>query len=102
MWLMIRAVEQMDTGPFYGCRSLAGRARPAMTRTCWCWRGRTRIRSPARGGSSSCATLDLFAADSPSDWRNRLIWRDKKYVLPALLSEFAGQLNMIYIDPPFA
>ena len=47
-------------------------------------------------------TLDLFAADSPSDWRNRLIWRDKKYVLPALLSEFAGQLNMIYIDPPFA
>jgi adenine-specific DNA-methyltransferase len=26
---------------------------------------------------------------------------DKKYVLPALLDEFAGQVNLIYIDPPF-
>jgi hypothetical protein len=34
-------------------------------------------------------------------WRNRLIWGDKKYVLPALLAEFAGQVNLIYIDPPF-
>ena len=35
------------------------------------------------------------------EWRNRLIWGDKKYVLPSLLSEFAGQVNLIYIDPPF-
>ncbi|MCI0680874.1 MAG: hypothetical protein L0Y71_02120 [Gemmataceae bacterium] len=34
-------------------------------------------------------------------WRNRLIWGDKKYVLPSLLPEFAGQVNLIYIDPPF-
>src|SRR5665213_2026753 len=34
-------------------------------------------------------------------WRNRLIWGDKKYVLPALLDEFAGKVNLIYIDPPF-
>lgn len=34
-------------------------------------------------------------------WRNRLIWGDKKYVLPALLTEFAGKVNLIYIDPPF-
>jgi len=34
-------------------------------------------------------------------WRNRLIWGDKKYVLPSLLSEFAGRVNLIYIDPPF-
>ena len=34
-------------------------------------------------------------------WRNRLIWGDKKYVLPALLEEFAGKVNLIYIDPPF-
>src|SRR5438552_7882052 len=32
---------------------------------------------------------------------NRLIWGDKKYVLPALLPEFAGKVNLIYIDPPF-
>src|SRR5262249_55066020 len=35
------------------------------------------------------------------DWRNRLIWGDKKYVLPALLEEFAGEVQLVYIDPPF-
>jgi len=35
-------------------------------------------------------------------WRNRLIWGDKKYVLPSLLPEFAGEVDLIYIDPPFA
>ena len=45
----------------------------------------------------------LFANESPTThWRNRLIWGDKKYVLPALLAEFAGKVNLIYIDPPFA
>src|SRR5205085_4817620 len=34
-------------------------------------------------------------------WRNRLIWGDKKYVLPSLLPEFAGKVDLIYIDPPF-
>src|SRR6266498_6137040 len=48
--------------------------------------------------------LSLF--ESPGaylakEWRNRLIWGDKKYVLPALLPEFAGKINLIYIDPPF-
>ena len=46
-----------------------------------------------------------LAADSAGrhpEWRNRLIWGDKKYVLPSLLDEFAGQVDLIYIDPPFA
>jgi len=46
--------------------------------------------------------LDLFNTGRPAAWRNRLIWGDKKYVLPALLDEFAGQVDLIYIDPPFA
>jgi adenine specific DNA methylase Mod len=37
-----------------------------------------------------------------SEWRNKLIWGDKKNVLPSLLPEFAGQVDLIYIDPPFA
>jgi len=45
--------------------------------------------------------LDLFSSGRPADWRNRLIWGDKRYVLPSLLDEFAGQVNLIYIDPPF-
>ncbi|MCY4538910.1 MAG: DNA methyltransferase [Chloroflexi bacterium] len=47
-------------------------------------------------------TLDLFAAGRDAEWRNRLIWGDKKYVLPSLLPEFAGKVDLIYIDPPFA
>ncbi len=46
-------------------------------------------------------TLDLFSNNMPSEWRNRLIWGDKKYVLPALMDEFAGKVDLIYIDPPF-
>jgi adenine-specific DNA-methyltransferase len=46
-------------------------------------------------------TLNLFAQGRDTDWRNRLIWGDKKYVLPSLLPEFAGKVNLIYIDPPF-
>lgn len=45
--------------------------------------------------------LDIFASDNHSEWRNRLIWGDKKYVLPSLLPDFAGKVNLIYIDPPF-
>ncbi len=45
--------------------------------------------------------LDLFSSGRDSEWRNRLIWGDKKYVLPSLLPEFAGQVDLIYIDPPF-
>jgi adenine-specific DNA-methyltransferase len=46
--------------------------------------------------------LDLFARNEPGEWRNRLVWGDKKYVLPSLLPEFAGKVDLIYIDPPFA
>lgn len=46
-------------------------------------------------------SLDFFASGRETEWRNRLIWGDKKYVLPSLLPEFAGKFNLIYIDPPF-
>jgi adenine specific DNA methylase Mod len=47
-------------------------------------------------------SLDFFAAERSSEWRNRLIWGDKKYVLPGLRQEFLGAVDLIYIDPPFA
>src|SRR5207248_2761215 len=46
-------------------------------------------------------TLELSSSGHDPEWRNRLIWGDKKYVLPSLLPEFAGKVNLIYIDPPF-
>jgi DNA modification methylase len=47
-------------------------------------------------------SFDLFSGGKESEWRNRLIWGDKKYVLPSLLGELQGQVDLIYIDPPFA
>lgn len=35
-------------------------------------------------------------------WRNKLIWGDNKLVMSSLLDKFAGKINLIYIDPPFA
>jgi adenine-specific DNA-methyltransferase len=34
--------------------------------------------------------------------RNMLIWGDNKVVMSSLLPRFAGKINLIYIDPPFA
>jgi len=44
----------------------------------------------------------FFTDDRNTEWRNRLIWGDKKYVLPALANDFMGAVDLIYIDPPFA
>jgi len=41
------------------------------------------------------------ALSSPSGWYNRLIHGDRSSVLPALQAEFAGAVDLIYIDPPF-
>lgn len=35
------------------------------------------------------------------DFRNRLIWGDNKLVMASLLKEFKGQVDVVYIDPPF-
>lgn len=34
-------------------------------------------------------------------WRNRLIWGDNLHVLSSLADELAGQVDLVYIDPPF-
>ena len=41
---------------------------------------------------------DTFA----EGWRNKLIWGDNLLVMGALLQKFAGKVDLIYIDPPFA
>lgn len=37
-----------------------------------------------------------------TSWYNRLVWGDNKYIMASLLDEFAGKIDLIYIDPPFA
>ena len=40
--------------------------------------------------------------DQNDGWRNKLIWGDNQYVMGSLLEKFAGKIDLIYIDPPFA
>lgn len=35
-------------------------------------------------------------------WKNKLIWGDNLLVMRSLLKDFAGKIDLIYIDPPFA
>jgi adenine-specific DNA-methyltransferase len=35
-------------------------------------------------------------------WRNKLIWGDNLPVMASLVDKFAGKIDLIYIDPPFA
>jgi len=35
-------------------------------------------------------------------WKNKLIWGDNMLVMGSLLEKFAGKIDLIYIDPPFA
>lgn len=34
-------------------------------------------------------------------WKNKLIWGDNLLVMGSLLEQFAGKIDLIYIDPPF-
>ena len=50
--------------------------------------------------------MSLFSAkpknSADESWRNKLIWGDNLLVEASLLKDFAGQIDLIYIDPPFA
>lgn len=66
------------------------------------WRGKYdadgRRAQPVRTGPP-LRTVETIGA---GPWYNRLILGDKARVLPALLPEFEGQVDLIYLDPPFA
>src|SRR5258707_3304733 len=47
------------------------------------------------------SALDPVAELAETGWQNRLIQGERLEVLAALLPEFAGRINLIYIDPPF-
>ena len=43
-----------------------------------------------------------LSAPQQDEWKNRLIWGDNLLIMGSLLKEYAGKINLIYIDPPFA
>ena len=62
----------------------------------------TRISQQARG-ISLFDTYDGNEGDTfEKGWKNKLIWGDNLLVMGSLLDKFAGKIDLIYIDPPFA
>ncbi len=57
----------------------------------------------SRASRTKGHTIDLFAAkpSGQDEWRNKLIWGENLLVMASLLEEFAGKVDLIYIDPPF-
>jgi adenine-specific DNA-methyltransferase len=49
--------------------------------------------------------IEVFNQTQPTreaEWRNKVIWGDNLLVMGSLLEKFAGKVDLIYIDPPFA
>src|SRR5579884_327948 len=76
------------------------------------WQGKKKkdaiLESHLQGAKTSLVTREVIRhstdieTSSPSNvWYNRLIYGNNREVLPALLHEFEGRVQLIYIDPPF-
>jgi len=61
-----------------------------------------------KGGKEAEQTtlFDVWKGDEGSTfedgWKNKLIWGDNRFVMSSLIEKFAGKIDLIYIDPPFA
>ena len=59
-------------------------------------------RSRAEANKDEATLFELRKqAEKLGDFRNMLIWGDNKLVMASLLREFKGNVELIYIDPPF-
>ena len=56
--------------------------------------------------TKSLGLFDIYEGNEgetfEAGWRNKLIWGDNLLVMGSLLEKFAGKIDLIYIDPPFA
>lgn len=75
------------------------------------WPGRTasfgRTASPSAVAAASLRLEARFLPDTPTRsapgvWENQLLWGDNQVLLSALANTYAGQVDLVYIDPPFA
>ncbi len=61
------------------------------------WRGKR----PFTSTQYYPAQLKEVHGEEVDGWRNKIYWGDNLQVMGHLLKEFRGQVNMVYIDPPF-
>lgn len=55
---------------------------------------------PSREGAV-LETDEVHGGERAGPWRNRLVLGDQANVLPALARDLAGQVALVYVDPPF-
>src|SRR5437773_2522880 len=59
-------------------------------------------RQRRREAASSRYTMAMKGDTFEEGWRNKLIWGNNLLVKGSLLEKFAGKIDLVYIDPPFA
>ena len=66
----------------------------------------SRATREARKKPAQTALFDFWGGDEgqtfEEGWKNKLIWGDNALVMSSLLEQYAGKIDLIYIDPPFA
>jgi len=66
----------------------------------------SRATREARKAPQTLSLFDVYEGKEgdtfEEGWRNKLIWGDNLLVMNSLLDKFAGKIDLIYIDPPFA
>ena len=66
----------------------------------------SRATRAATAPGTQATLFDVYQGDEgdtfEDGWRNKLIWGDNLLVMGSLLEKFAGKVDLIYIDPPFA
>lgn len=66
----------------------------------------SRATREAKKGGTQGTLFDIYEGKEgdtfEAGWRNKLIWGDNLLVMGSLLEKFAGKVDLIYIDPPFA
>ena len=66
----------------------------------------SRATREAKKGEMQGSLFDIYEGNEgdtfEDGWKNKLIWGDNLPVISSLLEKFAGKIDLIYIDPPFA
>src|ERR1700733_3546068 len=78
-------------------------AKLQITKTELVWPGK--YREDGTLADAPRANLPLHTAEifgPAAEWRNQLLWGDNLLVMGSLLDTFAGSIDLVYIDPPFA
>ena len=61
------------------------------------WNGKR----PYRSAQYYPAKLRESYGEERNGWMNKIFWGDNLQVMSHLLKDFKGQIDLIYIDPPF-